>query len=137
MRAVRIDTEGQPRCWNCGSTGFKEKRSLKSKAMFGVGALLTKKKLKCHACGQYNLTGRGKPYKGPASKRLGKKYGTLVNMHGGTDDFTDEMSDDLEVDEAAPVADPAAEIRELSEMHAEGLLTDDEFAAAKAKVLSI
>lgn len=137
MKAIRIDTTGQTRCWKCGSVSFKEKRTLRSKALVGVGALITKKKLKCNACGEYNQTGGAKPYKGPASKRLGKKYGTLVNMHDGTDDFADEMPDDLEDDETGPVADPAAEIRKLGDMHAEGLITDDEFAAAKAKILSI
>ena len=35
----------------------------------------------------------------------------------------------------APAADdPVAKIRELGELHAQGLLTDDEFAAAKAKL---
>ena len=36
---------------------------------------------------------------------------------------------------APPPADPADEIEHLAQLHASGTLTDDEFAAAKAKVL--
>jgi hypothetical protein len=39
---------------------------------------------------------------------------------------------------AAPAEDdPMAEVQKLAEMHAAGILTDDEFAAAKAKALGI
>jgi hypothetical protein len=39
---------------------------------------------------------------------------------------------------AAPVeADPMAEIQKLAQLHAAGALTDEEFAAAKAKILGI
>jgi hypothetical protein len=38
----------------------------------------------------------------------------------------------------APVEDdPMAEVQKLAQMHAAGILTDDEFAAAKAKALGI
>ena len=36
---------------------------------------------------------------------------------------------------APPPADPADEIEHLAQLHASGALTDDEFAAAKAKIL--
>ena len=38
MKNIRIDDNGVPRCWNCGSKGLTEKRTLRSKAMVGVGA---------------------------------------------------------------------------------------------------
>jgi hypothetical protein len=39
---------------------------------------------------------------------------------------------------AAPAADPTTEkIQQLAELHAQGALTDEEFAAAKAKALGI
>jgi hypothetical protein len=82
MRNVRVDTTGELRCWHCGCTSFKEKRTFRSKALMGVGSLLTKQKLKCQVCGEYNDVGNAQPYKGPASKRLGRKYGTLVAMFG-------------------------------------------------------
>ena len=36
---------------------------------------------------------------------------------------------------APPPADPAQEIEHLAQLHASGAMTDEEFAAAKAKVL--
>ena len=36
---------------------------------------------------------------------------------------------------APPAADPADEIEHLAQLHTSGALTDEEFAAAKAKVL--
>ena len=53
-----------------------------------------------------------------------------------------EAEQDAQQQEAAPPPDPApsAEVDKLSELaklHRQGVLTDDEFAAAKAKVLGI
>jgi len=36
---------------------------------------------------------------------------------------------------AAPADDPIAKLKELAELHDQGILTDDEFAAQKAKLL--
>ena len=36
---------------------------------------------------------------------------------------------------APPPADPADEIEHLAQLHASGVLTDDEFAASKAKII--
>lgn len=36
---------------------FEAKRTFRAKATFGIGALLTHKKLKCIACGHYNQVG--------------------------------------------------------------------------------
>ena len=48
--------EGAMRCWHCGGTSFKMKRTFRSKLGFGVSSLLTKKKAKCLQCGKYNDT---------------------------------------------------------------------------------
>jgi hypothetical protein len=37
---------------------------------------------------------------------------------------------------AAPAADPIAQLKELGALHEQGVLTDEEFAAQKAKLLS-
>jgi hypothetical protein len=66
MQDIRIDAEGNHRCWKCGSKNFDEKRTFRSKAFVGVGALMTHKKLKCQDCGEYNDTGHAKPFTGPA-----------------------------------------------------------------------
>jgi hypothetical protein len=39
--------------------------------------------------------------------------------------------------EAAPADDKTAEIERLAQLHASGALTDEEFAAAKARILGI
>ena len=36
----------------------------------------------------------------------------------------------------APAVDPIAQLKELAELHTQGILTDDEFAAQKAKILN-
>lgn len=36
---------------------------------------------------------------------------------------------------APPAADPIAQLKDLGELHASGVLTDEEFAAQKAKIL--
>lgn len=106
MRNVRVDTAGELRCWSCGGTTFREKRTFRSKLAVGVGALLTKKKLKCQLCGEYNDVGNAQPYRGPAKKRLGKKYATFTNMHGIADGV--EVEDDSVGDEVPdPVDEPA------------------------------
>ena len=43
--------------------------------------------------------------------------------------------DDSEVQYAPPPADPADQIEHLAQLHASGALSDEEFAAMKAKVL--
>jgi hypothetical protein len=103
MRNVRVDTKGELRCWNCGSATFREKRTLRSKVLVGVGSLLTKKKLKCQLCGEYNDVGHAQPYKGPAKRRLGKKYRTFTNMHGVSDGI--EVEDTSTADEAPDPVD--------------------------------
>jgi hypothetical protein len=97
MRNVRVDTAGELRCWHCGCTTFTEKRTFRAKvigvtagvATLGVAGIvapmLTKKKMKCRVCSEYNDVGNAQPYKGPSSKRLGKKYGTLVSMFGAAE----------------------------------------------------
>ena len=38
---------------------------------------------------------------------------------------------------APPEADPNAQLQDLAQLHTQGVLTDEEFAAAKAKILGI
>lgn len=54
------------------------KRTVRSKMMVGVGTMVTKKKLKCLSCGEFNDVGSAKPYTGPKSKRAAKKSGALA-----------------------------------------------------------
>ena len=74
MKNIRIDSNGELRCWNCGSKGLLAKRTARSKVAFGVGALASNKKLKCQSCGEYNDTGTAQPFTGPASRKWRKQY---------------------------------------------------------------
>lgn len=121
MKDIRIDIDGAPRCWNCGSRGLTEKRTFRAKALGGVGALLTKKKLKCQRCGEYNDTGNGKPYNGPDSRKFLKEWeAEQAARNAPAVGMTDNV---------------AAEIGKLVAMHEGGSLTDEEFATAKARLL--
>lgn len=123
MKDVRIDLSGELRCWNCGSKGFTEKRTLRSKALVGVGALLTKKKLKCQVCGEYNDTGDAKPYNGPESRKFRKGYEAELAAAPASPA------------PAAVASSTADEIRKLVELRDAGVLDDAEFQAQKAKLL--
>lgn len=79
MKDVRIDAAGEFRCWKCGGKHFENKRTFRAKAIGvtagvatlgvagAVAPLVTHKKLKCQACGEYNQTGNAQPFKGPAN----------------------------------------------------------------------
>lgn len=67
MLNIQIDDAGTLHCAKCGATSFTQKRTFASKAVLGVGALLTSKKLKCQACGTYNQTGNAKPFTGQSA----------------------------------------------------------------------
>jgi hypothetical protein len=74
MKNVRVDGDGELRCWNCGNKGLLAKRTFRSKMFIGVGALLTKKKLKCQTCGEYNDTGNAQPFAGPEGRKWRKAW---------------------------------------------------------------
>ncbi len=91
MRDIRVDDNGDFHCWKCGGKNFTHKRTFRSKAAFGVGALVAKKKMKCQSCGEYNDVGNAKPYNGPKSRSAAKKAGTQdepapINNAGNGDD---------------------------------------------------
>lgn len=100
---------------------------MRSKVTFGVGALLTKKKMKCQRCGEYNDTGSGKPYEGPASRKYRKEWTAEQQHREPAQPGAPRLAGD----------DVAAELARLAGLHEEGVLTDEEFAAAKASALGI
>lgn len=83
MRDVRVDAEGALHCWKCGGKNFDSKRTGRAKLAVGIGALVTKKKLKCQLCGEYNQTGNAKPYKEPASRKHRKRERSVQAARGG------------------------------------------------------
>jgi hypothetical protein len=74
VKNVCVDGDGEFRCWNCGMKGLLAKRTFRAKMLVGVGALLTKKKLKCQTCGEYNDTGNAQPFAGPESRKWRKVW---------------------------------------------------------------
>ena len=56
---------------------------------------------------------------------------------GGYDDGYDEGYDEPQAAAAPPEKDYTEELAQLAQLHEQGVLTDEEFAAAKAKILGI
>jgi len=71
----------------------------------------------------------------------GAVVGGAAVHHAAKQNEQQQGYDEAPADEQAqaqavpPPADPADEIEHLAQLHASGALSDDEFAAAKAKVL--
>jgi hypothetical protein len=73
---------------------------------------------------------------------VGAVGGAAVAHHAATrageqQDYDEAPADDSQdqAQYAPPPADPADEIEHLAQLHASGVLSDEEFTAAKAKVL--
>jgi predicted nucleic acid-binding Zn ribbon protein len=78
MQDIRIDDNGDLRCWSCGNKHFLGKRTGRAHiagwVTFTVGALATKKKLKCQVCNEYNQVGNAKEFTGPLGRKYRKKW---------------------------------------------------------------
>src|SRR4051794_21257651 len=73
MKGIRIDVDGRPRCWSCGTKDITAGRALRSRRRLGLGGA-SPPKLKCPRCGQINDTGNGETYDGPAQRRYRAEY---------------------------------------------------------------
>jgi len=73
LKDIRIDDQQRQRCWNCGGINFTTQRTTRSK-LFGLLCLLTKPKLRCVRCGEYNDPGNAKHYQGPASRKYAAEW---------------------------------------------------------------
>lgn len=65
MQDVLVDQEGKLRCPKCKGSNFDMQRSLKAKVMFGVGALLASKRMKCLTCGELSKAGNAQTWIDP------------------------------------------------------------------------
>jgi hypothetical protein len=71
----------------------------------------------------------------------GAAVGAAAAHHGDSSEPEQPQAGDqapaegYETASAPPPADPADELERLAKLHASGVLTDEEFAAAKAKVI--
>jgi hypothetical protein len=63
----------------------------------------------------------------------GAAAGAAVAHHRGKND--DEQQPEAQTQYAPAPADPADELEHLAQLHTSGVLTDEEFTAAKAKVI--
>jgi Short C-terminal domain len=61
--------------------------------------------------------------------------GGAIAHHRNRQDADQENVDDGQSQYAPPPASPADEIEHLAQLHSSGVLTDEEFASAKAKAL--
>jgi hypothetical protein len=67
-----------------------------------------------------------------------KQYGEqqpAYDDQGAADDQAAAGDDQEQAQYAPPPADPADELEHLAQLHASGVLTDEEFSAAKAKII--
>lgn len=69
VQDIGIDSQGRQRCWACGGQNFTQQRTARSKVGFGLSSLVTKPKLRCVRCNEYNDVGSARPYSGPASRK--------------------------------------------------------------------
>ncbi len=86
---------------------------------------MTKKKLKCQSCGEYNDTGNAQPYKGPASKKAAKK--------SGASDL--DRSDAETASGSSSAAEVVGLLMQLEQLHDSGALTNEQYETQKAKLL--
>lgn len=144
MQDVRIDDQGRQRCFNCGGFNFTQQRTTRSKVAFGIGALLANQKLRCVRCGEYNDTGSGKPYSGPA----GRKYRTEWLSEQSASFVTSPPHEVAPTEpptpsataftpsEKAPLVGIADELSKLANLRDSGVLTEEEFVLEKTKLLA-
>ena len=72
------------------------------------------------------------------AKQYGQQQPASDDQAAADDQPRDQAAADDQQDQAQyapPPADPADEIEHLAQLHASGVLTDEEFSAAKAKIL--
>ena len=74
---------------------------------------------------------------GAIAHHQGKKYAEEEQSvdQAPADDYQEAGDSQEQAQYAPPAADPADEIEHLAQLHASGALTDEEFAAAKAKII--
>lgn len=66
MKDIQVDDNGDMRCAYCGGKHFQDRRTTSAHVVgfvtVGVGALATRKKLRCKLCGAYNKQGNAQPF---------------------------------------------------------------------------
>jgi len=126
MKNVCVDTNGELRCYNCGSKGFTEKRTLRAKVISVGLAPLTKKKMKCQVCGEYNDPGNADPYTGPKSKKYRKMYDAELKAAQNGAASTSRQGQLTAVEQLSKLVD----------LLAQGVITQEQFDQQRDQILS-
>jgi Short C-terminal domain len=69
------------------------------------------------------------------SNRVSRRQANRWSQQGGYSTEPAPQEPQYEPEPAPPAADPIEQLKELAELHKQGILTDEEFAAQKAKIL--
>ena len=69
------------------------------------------------------------------SNRVSRRQGERWARQESYDEPEPQPQQEYAPPPAAPAPDPIAQLKELGELHTQGILTDEEFAAQKAKIL--
>ena len=121
VRYIRVDDDGDFRCWHCGFTEFHNPPNMadmtdweKIKAPSSVYAAQAKRD-KCKRCGNRNEMSHPRAWEGPASNR--------------------SASSRPEPPPAEPEITVADELGKLADLRDRGILSDEEFQEQKSKLL--
>lgn len=100
MKDIQVDEDGELRCATCGGKHFHDRRTGTAHVVgfvtVGIGALATKKKLRCKLCGAYNRQGNAQPYK-PRSDMSSAEPPTSYTVEPGS--HLDRHSSDMSMKE--------------------------------------
>lgn len=107
-----LSSRGTVVVWFCGESNRSSNsgtRPLNRRGcLVGVGALLTKKKLKCQTCGEFNDTGTAKPYDGPESRKWRKRWEKIEIAKSGAQRETERRQAQGQADALASALFAAA-----------------------------
>ena len=76
------------------------------------------------------VAGTATAVSGRVARRQGQRWAQQEQ-----DQYAEQAPPPAPAPAAAPAADPIAQLKELGELRDQGVLTEDEFAAQKAKIL--
>ena len=83
------------------------------------------------------IAGTATAVSGRVQRRQAEKYADRdAQIYASREQAYEQQVAPAPAPAAAPADDPIAKLKELAELHDQGILTDDEFAAQKAKLLA-
>ena len=83
------------------------------------------------------IAGTASAVNGRVQRRQAEKYASRdAQIYADREQAYQQAAPAQAPSAAPPAADPIEQLRRLGELHADGVLTDDEFAAQKAKILA-